>query len=197
LVLISLACIGISLWFLFDGLVTYPNQRMRALEYQKLNEEERLDEWPELARERGWPTEDPGEPKEEADIYVQRVIAALACIPGVLYAIFYFRARGRWIEVTETGLRSSWRQEFGFDQIVSLDKKLWRSKGIARVNYQQEGRKRRLTLDDWKYDAEPTRSILRTVESHIDPGQIVNGLPEPILQDESHEDDSTREVEGN
>jgi len=185
--LMALAFIGIALWFLYDGAVTYPRQRERALVYQGLKEEGRLSEWEDIARQHGWSTEDPGKPKDAFDIWVQFVIAGLAGVPGLCFAFRFFRARGRWIEANEAGLRTSWGQELEFGQVVSLDKKRWRSKGIARMNYRQDGRKRRLVLDDWKYDADPTKAILLEVESRIDADQIVGGAPEPLPEDEQGE----------
>ena len=43
-----------------------------------------------------------------------------------------WRARGRWIESSDSGLTSSWGQSVDFDKIKSLDKRKWRNKGIAR-----------------------------------------------------------------
>jgi hypothetical protein len=177
--LTGLALIAFALWFLYDGAFTYPGQRERALEYQKLEKEDRLDEWKELAKDRGWSTKDPGDPKNDLDIQVQFVIGGLLTAVGLFFFFRYFRARGKWIEATETGLRTSWGQHLEFDRVTSLGKKKWKSKGIAKIYYRQDGRKRRLVLDDWKYDADPTKAILLEVESHIDPGQIVGGPPEP------------------
>jgi len=176
--LTALALIGIALWFLYDGAITYPRQRERALVYQDLKEKDQLDKWEEIAEQRGWPTEDPGKPKEKIDFWIQFVIAGLLAVPGLCFLFRYFRARGRWIEADETGLRTSWGQQLEFGQIVSLDKKRWKSKGIARIDYRQNGRKRRLVLDDWKFDADPTKAILLMVESRIDAAQIVGGAPE-------------------
>ena len=201
----ALAFLGVALWFLIDGTITYPNQQKRAQEYQReyqrlekdegLSEEERLSKWKEIAKQRGWPEKKPDEPKTDAEIYVQLVIAALASVPGLLYAVAFLRARRRWIELEETGLRTSWGRQLEFGQIVSLNKKKWKTKGIAKITYRQNGRKRRVVLDDWKYDAEPTKAILCEVESHLDASQIVGGPPEPppepAAEDERPEDDPT------
>ena len=188
--LTALAFLGIALWFLYDGAITYPRQRERALMFQELEEEDRLGQWREITSQRRWPPEDPGKPKEEFEIYFQLVIAALAALPGSLYSFLFLRTRGCWIEVNETGLRTSWGPQLEFGQIVAIDKKKWKSKGIARIHYRQDGRRRRLLLDDWKYNAEPTRAILREVESHLDASQIGGGLPEPVPQDQHHDDDA-------
>jgi len=203
--LTGLAILALALWFLYDGIIAYPKERERALAYQKLETEARLDQWENTAAEHGWSTEKPEkfehlfdlkEPKklEEAqeelkkahntDIAIQRWLAGIVAVPALLFLYRYFRARGRWIEAHETGLRTSWGQQLEFGQIVSLDKKKWKSKGIARIDYRQNGRKRRLVLDDWKFDADPTKAILLEVESRIDVGQIVGGAPEPLPEDE-------------
>ena len=191
--LIALALFGMALWFLYDGAITYPRQRERALTYQSLSEEDQLGEWQEIARQRGWPPEEPGKPKDIVDIYVQLVIASLAALLGLLYLFLFIRAAGRWIEVDETGLRTKCGRQLEFGQIVSLDKVKWKSKGIAKIRYRQNGRKRCLLLDDWKYGAEPIRAILREVESRLDASQIVGGAPEPLPQDEYREDDRAAE----
>jgi hypothetical protein len=177
--LVALVCFAMAMWFLFDGLVTYPRQRVRALEHQRLEEEGRPGEWEDFARQRGWSTADPGEPKTEAEIYTQLILAGVLAPPGLWFLVRFLRARKRWIEADETGLRASWGQQLRFDQIVSLNKKQWAKKGIARITYRQDGRKRGFVLDDWKYEADPTVGILREVEARIDPAQIVGGPPEP------------------
>ncbi len=185
LALVAVFCFGMALWFLFDGLVTYPRQRERALEYQRLEEEGRLDEWEGLAQKRGWSTENPGEPKTEADSYGQFIFAGLLVPPGLIFVFRFLRARKRWIEATETGLRASWGQQLDFEQIVGLDKRQWAKKGIAKVIYEEGGRKRRFVLDDWKFEADPTGEILREVEACIAPDQIFGGRPEPPLEEEA------------
>ena len=177
--LITVMCLGFSGWFLYDGLVAYPAQQVRALEYQKLEKEGRLIEWKQVTAERGWPHEQPGKPKEPIEIYMQFVYSAVAFVPGVIFAVLVFRARGRWIELDETGFRTSWGPQFEVAQITQLNKKKWQAKGIAKVYYEQEGRRRRLVLDDCKYDPDPTAAILRELESRLDPDQIVGGAAEP------------------
>lgn len=193
--LIAMFCIGVSLWFLYDGTITYPRQRERALTYQELGEENQLDQWKKIATDRGWPLEYPGKPKTEVDIHFQLVLAALSAPPGLLCLFFFLRSRGRWIEFSGTGLRTSWRQQLEFSQIATLDKKKWKSKGIVRINYRQNGRKRRLVLDDWKYDTDATKAILLEVEARIDVHQIVGGAPEPRFQEEHEEVDSATDRE--
>ncbi len=182
--LMALGCIGMALWFAYDGTFTYPRQRERALEYERLKDEARLGDWSEVAAERGWSDEFPGAPKEVTDIQLQLVLAAVVAVPGVLCIIVLLVVRKRWIEMDENGLSTSWGKQLEFDQITLLNKKQWKKKGIAKVRHEQDGKQRQLVLDDWKYDTEPTVEMLREIESHIELEQIVGGLPEPAAPEE-------------
>ncbi len=180
--LLAIFCIGGSLWFLYDGVVAYPQQRQRALKYIEMKENDQLDQWETYAAEQGWPTDDPGEPKEEIEFYFQYVMAGIVAPVGVLFLVVLIRASRRWIESNETGIRTSWGRQLKFEQIVALDKKKWKTKGIAKIVYDDNGRKRRLVLDDCKYDVRPTKSILVEVESRIGVDKIIGGPPEALQQ---------------
>ncbi|MBN2216803.1 MAG: hypothetical protein JW719_05470 [Pirellulales bacterium] len=182
--LIALICLGGSLYCVYDGAIGYPAQRQRALAFLELKEQgldraDTLARWREITAERGWPSEEPGKPKEEIDFHIQFFMAGCLAVPGLLYLYFFIRSWSRWIEMNDSGLRTSSGRQLAFDQILMLDKKKWKTKGIAKILYEQNGRRRRMVLDDWKYDDMATKTILREVESRIDPGRIVGGLPEP------------------
>ena len=175
---ISAVCLVFCVWSLYDGLVKYPNQRERALTYVKMKENDQKDEWRELAAKNGWHHGNPGEPKSEADIMNQFVMAGVTGVLSLTFLVSVIAARGRWIEATETGLRASWGQELKFDQIVDINKRKWANKGIAKIRYRDNGRTRRFTIDDFKFHREPTDEILRITEAHVDEDQIVGGPPE-------------------
>ncbi len=181
---VAVVSTGFALWALYDGSVGYPQQRERALKYQELaGEDELMDEreqmhWDMVASDHGWPLEDPGPPKTKYDIAMQYIMVASIAPVGLLFLYFLVRNWGRWVEADESGLNTSWDQALYYDQIVSLDKKQWKDKGIARVHYDQDGRKARLVLDDFKYDFKPIKEILLAVEAHLEADQILNGPPE-------------------
>ncbi len=185
--LLAIFCNGGALWFLYDGTVTYPQQRERALKYIEYKEKDQLDQWREYATEQGWDLEDPGEPKDDIDFLKQYIMAGFVAPFGLLFLIVLIRASRRWIELNETGIRTSWGRQLEFDQIVALDKKKWKTKGIAKIVYEDNGRKRRVVLDDCKYTVEPTKAILIEVESRIGYDKIVGGPPEALQQDPSEE----------
>ncbi len=188
--LMGVVAIGFALWSLYDGAIAYPAQRVRALKYKELEKEDRADQWPAYARERDWPTERPGKPKDEDDFAVQFIMATLAGTIGLFLLVVVMRSRGRWIEADESGLKSSWGKSFEFIQVVSLDKKRWRSKGIAKITYENGDRRGRFVLDDYKFERATTDMILRQLESKIAAEKIVGGPPEPPLE-ETSDDDST------
>jgi len=180
--LIGAAALGFAGWSAYDGAVTYPAQRIRALEYDRLHQEHRTSEWPQLAEEKGWPTAPPGEPKTEADFNVQFIMAAACTLIGLWLLLVVWLARGRWIEADSSGISSSWGQSLQFDQVQALNKKQWRDKGIAKVKYTLGQRNKRFVLDAFKFDRNNTDTILRRLEERIGADKIVGGRPEPPPQ---------------
>ncbi len=194
--LVGLACVGAGLWFLYDGLYTYPALKEHAeayVEFEKehpeLGQKQLFDRWKEVAAERGWPAGGAGKemtpygrPKEDFDINGQFYFAGLAGFVGLFFLSRLLLNRGRWVEADDMGLRSSENREVKFDQITALNKKKWQSKGIAKVLYETDGRKNKIVLDDCNYVRDTTNEILRHVEAAIGPDKIINGKPEPPLK---------------
>lgn len=182
--IIGTVVIGFALWALYDGKIGYPAQReVRHQAYHKLVDEGNEDTWPHLALSKDWPAEVPGTEEEiehfEMSVKEQYVMAAVAGLIGLLVLGGVWRSLGRWVEASDSGITSSWGQSLDFDNVVSVDKRIWRSKGIAKVKYQDGGRTRRFVLDNFKFDRWKTTDILRALEAKIDPEKIVNGPPEP------------------
>ena len=69
--------------------------------------------------------------------------------------------------------------ETAYANIPELNKKKWQSKGIAFAHYKANCVAEKTRLDDFYFDREATRQILRKVEANIDPALITNGKPEP------------------
>ena len=186
LVMITLVCLGIGLWFFYDGAITYPKQHEAAAKYREMKEAGKANEWKDVATEKGWDVKHPEKLKTKADSTAQLILAATLAIPVLLCPFFYFLTRGRWIEMDDDGFRTSWGQKLLFEEIFSLGKKKWESKGIAIVRYKQNGeRKRRLVLDDWKFDTDETRAMVREIEAKAGVGIIVGAPPEPPLETNS------------
>jgi hypothetical protein len=106
-------------------------------------------------------------------------MATAMTIAGLFLISNPLRARGRWIEFGPTGLSSSWGEGFSLEQVELIDKRKWKSKGIAKVLYVAGSRRDKLVVDDFKFDRYRTDAILYLLEQRIDPEKIVNGPPEP------------------
>jgi hypothetical protein len=186
-------CLFMTVWFLYDGLVGYPNKRIIAEEFDKIREMgevERTAKWREIAAERGWGKEPPEKTAEEIseDISGQFVWAGLAFCAGFPALIFFLRTRGTWVEETPSGLTTSWGQTVNFANVSILNKKRWRDKGIAKATYTSDGVTKRFVFDDFKYDREPLGKMLRTLESRLQADQIIGGPPEGEPSEPSSEE---------
>ena len=185
--LVGLFCAAGGLWFLYDGLVTYPEQQVRAKEFKEFQEEnsgmdelDLINKWnEEEAKPKGWPTGNPGEPKKEYDISEQFYYAGAAGLIAFGFLSRFAYMFNRWVECDDTSLRDKAGHETSYANITELNKKKWQNKGIAFVNYKTDKGTDRIRLDDFYFDRDATRQILRKVEASIDPALITNGKPEP------------------
>jgi hypothetical protein len=64
-------------------------------------------------------------------------------------------------------------------QITRIDDHLWDKKGIAYLYYRGNGGERKIRLDDFIYDREPTDEIYRRVEAHV------NGVADEEAEEEA------------
>ena len=198
LLLVAFACLGMMLWCIYDAEIAWPHQTMRANAYAELREKIRKeheaktdnkldqswtntvsDKWREYAQQRGWSTEIPGKAYDENDIFMQYVMVGIVAPIGLLFGFRYLRARKRWIEAHNKGLKASWGPNVSFDEIRQIDKEKWNNKGIAKLRYEQAGRQGTLVLDDFKFEPDTTEKILRIVEKRVGFDKIVNGQPLP------------------
>ncbi|MEO8271198.1 MAG: hypothetical protein ABI557_15860, partial [Aureliella sp.] len=130
-----------------------------------------------------------------SDIVGQYFWGGINLLVGLPALILWLRARGSWVESTESGLTTSWGQSLRFSDVKLLDKKRWQRKGIAKATYApaEGGPSKKFVFDDFKYEREPLGQILRDLEKHLLPEQIVGGPPEAELAKFS-EVDATPEV---
>ncbi len=189
--LVGMFCAFGGLYFLYDGMVGYPAQRERGFKYEKFMEEnagldelDRVTKWNEFARENNWPEGSPLDPDTNKPLAVVKIneqfyyagAAGLVGIGFLLRFAFMFR---RWIECDEHHLRDKSGRETTYANITELNKKKWQNKGIAFVSYKTDAGTDRIRIDDFYFQRDPTRQILRKVEANIDPALITNGKPEP------------------
>jgi hypothetical protein len=154
-------------YFLYDGYVTYPEER-------------RL-------HEAGDPK---GKPHSDLDIRVQRAIGYT--LPPLGFALIvwtFYRSRGAYLLDGET-LHAPGHPAVPVDAIRQIDKSKWERKGIAYLDYDLDSapvsptsastgkRAGRVTLDDFIYDRDPIHAILERVEAHLLPPNTGAAVPE-------------------
>jgi hypothetical protein len=199
--LVGLFCVAGGSYFFYDGLVGYPAWQERGRDYQKFIEEnpemdelDRLNVWKERAVEKGWPEENPFDPDTNKPISDQKITDQFVwgTAAGLIGLGFLARLTWmfpRWVECDDTLLRDKAGHEAAYANITELNKKKWQSKGIAFVHYKANGGTEKIRLDDFYFEREATRQILRKVEANIDPALITNGKPEPPEQIEAAADE--------
>ena len=144
---------------------------MGLAQFEVAAEPEQRRDWDHYSHDRDIPS--------GPDVVMQFIMATVTTIAGLALVSIPLRARGRWVEVSDTGLTSSWGESFRFDEVDLVNKRKWRGKGIATVTYVAGGRRRNFVLDDYKFDRYSTDAILYELEQRIDPEKIANGPPEP------------------
>jgi hypothetical protein len=184
--IMGIIAIGFALYCVYDGAVMYPASRARgfeefrkenptisttdAVEFEATATRERRAEWQLFAEHYGF--------KTGPEIVTQYIMAAITGAVGLFLLSIPIRCRGRWIEIDDSGVRSSWGQSFEFDQVELINKRKWRDKGIAKVYYIDGNRRRLFVVDDFKFMRGPTDEILFVLEQRIDFERITGGPPE-------------------
>ena len=189
--IMGIVAIGFAFYCLYDGFVSYPAERAQGFadykaDYPEEFREPRLKEmtvddfegefaigkdprkgWDEYWHKRGI--------HNAADIVMQYFMAAVTGLGGLILISIPIRARGRWIEADDSGITSSWGESFRYDEVEQVNKRKWRDKGIAKVTYVANGRRRVFVIDDFKFMRKPTDQILFELEQRIDVERITGG----------------------
>jgi hypothetical protein len=198
--IMGVCAIGFAFYCLYDGVVGYPNRRERGFEefktdyksrfsddrhkamtleqFEVVTEGDLRENWDHYAHDRDIPS--------KPDVVMQFIMAAAAGGAGLFFLSLPLRARGRWVELNNDGVFSSWGESFHFDQIELVNKRKWRDKGIAKVTYRDgASRKRVFVIDDYKFDRYRMDALMYLVEQRIDAERIANGPPEEAPEPDS------------
>jgi len=94
---------GFAAWCYYDGTVTYPQQRERALAYQELKRSGDPyweQQWAQRAAARGWPTQDPGKPTSRFAITTQFIMFGITGGLAALLLLLAAVSLGLFIRAT-------------------------------------------------------------------------------------------------
>lgn len=186
---LALGCLFFGSWFLFDGLVGYPNELKRCEAYWQPTDNPRepwkaIDnaEWQKIAKENDWSKTPPKTKpdKQKSKIGTQFFYSILCYFITIPCLLKWYLPRGTWIEADDSKLTSSWGKEFAFEQITQINKRKWEDRGIARVKYESDGVPQSFTFDDYKYQREPMGQIMLAMEAKLSDEQIVGGDRESV-----------------
>lgn len=164
---VAIFLIAIGAWFFFDGLVGYPRSNERFLAHQGYEQDNRLSEWPAYAKSRGWVEKPPEKLFKPQDVIGQYVFGSLGALIGAIVLAYWFTQKGRVLRTDEDVVYTPAGTRVPFEAVTGIGKKRWDSKGIAVVRYTLEGRKGEFIVDDYKFETEPTRKILREIEEKL------------------------------
>lgn len=194
---------GWSIWSAYDLAYTYPASIKKIEIYDKIKSESSdLDEakkkWAKMAEEKGWARKPP---KSTVDgVQWSIMFNYITLVGGAILAIFftwkYFKIRSSWFGADEERVKNSFGLDVPFKSIQSVDKKKWAKKGIAHVTYKDEqGNSNVFVMDDFKYVREPMGEIMRRIEQHLKPEQIIGGEPEKDKQETDNDTGDDHENE--
>lgn len=168
---------GIASWFLSDGYYFWPEEDKRYQSYSKILDElvesgkaQDADSapvqiaWQRYAREAGYTSKVPKERSHES-IYEQIKIGTVMMIGSLIFLLWiaWNHRRSVWVEGDTVIGASGERVEL--DSIIATDRKKWKKKGIAYAIYQENGKTKRLCLDDHKFAG--CEAIVLEAESRI------------------------------
>ena len=155
---------AIGLWFLFDGIVGFPHSNERWLAHDKVKTENRLSEWPALAKKMDWNGTPPEKFYRPADIKLQYFLGGLSLLVGAVSFIFWNVQVKRILKSDDQAVYAPGGKRIPFESITRIDRRKWDSKGLATVFYSLDGRRGKFILDDYKFDRDPTHEIMAEIE---------------------------------
>jgi hypothetical protein len=160
--LIPVLLLGFSAWFLWDGLIGYPRSNERWDAHARLKDQS--GEWEKLCAARGWTTEPPHRRFEKGDITGQYVWAGVVGAIGIFSLIYWLRARKLLIRSDADAVFTPSGTRVPYENITQIDRRKWKSKGLATVFYSLDGAKCRFVLDDAKYEPTGLDTILEDIQ---------------------------------
>jgi hypothetical protein len=152
-ILIGLFALGWGWWSLYDGYVKYPRLNREAIED---------------ARRQGKP--DPEKlPHGGYDVPLNRVIGwSLQPLGAFILFWGFYSSRGQYRFTGDT-LHVPGHPPVSIDAIRAIDESKWDRKGIAYIDYDVNGTRGRLKLDDYAYEREPTDQIHDRILAAVTP----------------------------
>ncbi|CAN5499177.1 hypothetical protein BH23VER1_BH23VER1_24870 [soil metagenome] len=209
--LMFLMVLAFGLWFLKDGLWSYPADVAiyeefqvydeRSSAYGQLEAEGRLGQWPDLAGESGWETGEPpawrdyaagkGWPEEpdkrtQGDVTEQLVISGVMGTLAVVILVVFLVNRPKTLRADASSFTTPGGKRIPFDSVHRIDKRKWKNKGLAYAHYKGPQGSGKATIDDLKFGG--ADAILDRLVANFE-GELIERVEEP-------EEEGDGEVDG-
>lgn len=172
--------IGMGLWFSYDGWKGYPaeNATVADLDHKLELTQKRInlakgmanmaeaaqlqEQWAKSNLERS-----AHKPHQAMDILFQKLCGIGLPILGILTLLWaLYNSRGVY-RLAQRTLSVPGHPPVPLDKVLTVDKNLWDRKGIAYVDYEINGVRGRLRLDDYIYDRDATDAIFKKIEESL------------------------------
>lgn len=157
--------VGFGLWFFYDGSITYPRHNGRFAEFEAARNRGEAAEWREFAARKGWAGQDHPKPYAPGDIETQFVLGALPAVAGLCAFGWYLVGRRQKLTSDGQVVCGVGGQRVPITAFVEVARRKWERKGIAYAIYEEDGKRRRLTIDDYKFVG--GEGILKQIEEEL------------------------------
>jgi hypothetical protein len=164
-------------WFLYDGYIKYPRTNEKVAELQR-EIEQATAAGDEARAERARVTLKSLTPETAESIAWQKRLGySLPILAGLFLVFFLYRSRGAY-RLSDDTLHIPGHPPVPLASITALDKGLWDRKGIAFVDYSlADGKRGKLTLDDFIYERKPTDAIVDRLTAYLAPPGDASAAP--------------------
>jgi hypothetical protein len=176
MLIITLALAGMGCWFLYDGLVAWPKNNVKAAVYFELRDQygkgtpELEAAWTSAKAERHWGGETPKKIYSAGDLRTQLILGLAALLGAGACAFHYFRSLPLTTRFENGRIILPDGRKVDLSKITALSKKHWDKKGVADLAYESgKGKSTRFILDDYKFIG--AAQILEEVEKSFAPSQ--------------------------
>jgi hypothetical protein len=152
-----------ALWFYYDGFIAYPQMTERYAVFEKFAAEvvattdaDDIDDhrvkqaWEDYAMQQGMDWKKPKN-KDAGDYRTQKICGSVLLLMSLGLFGWYKKSEKQSVQFDGKNITDAAGREVKADWIYELDRRKWENKGIVYALYQEDGKKKKLTLDDFKF----------------------------------------------
>ncbi len=145
----SLIPLLMGAWFYYDYKVGYPEKLDKYQQFVNYKKEGKTEEWVKYSAERGWDKEP--EEMDERKVNEQLYWALGVGLLGVFSSVYHLLSYPRKLRSDAKSFTPPWGPEIPFSDVVKIDRRPWKLKGLAKVYYQKNGATKKASIDDLRF----------------------------------------------